>query len=168
MLRIVDLDLTRYIEYIALPPKSESELYQLSFGVNSTHSHTSVQCPPLDDLQEGSTMTDRPIRVHKSIQAPDDLGFSVSSKKTGSELYRINPVTLSKFLKQSSNVISRLLEERSTVHQLSAEKKSVWKFSESFSTFFHPGICGGRSARGMSFSRLIVLLSLFITSCEEW
>jgi hypothetical protein len=88
--------------------------------------------------------------MHKLIQAPDDLGLS-ATKKTGNELYKINPVSLSKFLKKASQAVERLVEEKEQLQKFGEAKKSIWKFSESFTTFFHPIICSGRSVLELVF-----------------
>jgi hypothetical protein len=48
-MNLISLGLGQYREYVDFPPKSEYELYKLSFGVNSTISQTGTQLPSLED-----------------------------------------------------------------------------------------------------------------------
>ncbi|KAG2386609.1 hypothetical protein C9374_002353 [Naegleria lovaniensis] len=154
LLELISLDNISF-EIIDLPPLSDYEMYQRSFGKDATL-NVSTQCPPIDERKEMGMNTIPQTQLSRGVQAPEDLGISnKSTPKNSMDKFKFNSLTLSRFLKAVYPVCDRILESNTDSKSASEDSKkreSMFKFSSNFSVFSIP-LTKDREVREITFSK---------------
>lgn len=154
LLELISLDNISF-EIIDLPPLSDYEMYQRSFGKDTTL-NTSTQCPPIDERKEMGMNTIPQTQVSKGVQAPEDIGISnKSTPKNSMDKFKFNSLTLSRFLKAVYPVCDRILESNTDSKSTSEDAKkreSMFKFSSNYSVFSTP-LTKDREVREITFTK---------------
>lgn len=147
LVRLIELD-TIYFDLFELKPQTEYEIFMRSFGRSETVQKFTQYNEDCIDKETSTEPSDT-----KTCWTQHPIESSVASAHEGdqtedrdeSSLY--NPVTLSKFISLSSQVIFTLLEERASRHGYTHTFKptSESKISNSGAVFSQNPVLSGRS-----------------------
>ena len=147
LIRLIELD-TVYFDLLELKPQTEYEVYMKSFGKSESYQkYTQYN----EDCLDKDTATEPSDTKTCWTQHPAES--SVASAHEGdateedSSLGRYNPLTLSRFVSISSQVVLTLLEERASRHGFTDTFKPVTssKFSDTSAVYPPHQIVAGRT-----------------------
>jgi hypothetical protein len=142
----------RNVDLLEQQPKTEYELYMQSFG-KTNHVQASVQCPIPEERTEAEVQTEKTVKMSRAVEAIPHKIFSEVERELRKKRGGGSDSSLAKFLKNSAIACEILLEENNVERKkrIEGEKASIWKFSKTFTTFYHGIITANRKVVGKIF-----------------
>ena len=147
LMRLIELD-TIYFDFFELKPQTEYELFMRSFGRSETYQkYTQYNEDSIDKETSTEPSDTKTCWTQHPIEASLASAHEGEDTENEEDTGRYNPVTLSKFVSFSSQVVFTLLEERASRHGYTHTFKPIEasKISNSAAQFPPNQIAAGRS-----------------------